>query len=644
MPLKTKNPFAISEVGGDIQDRSVGGFAERRFEGTSLGEPGFGTLRRVISQTTPHILVLGVSVLCSILLVRLYYLQVTKGTHYREVAEGNRIRLEVTAPPRGLVVDRSGVVLASNVPSFQLVAVPADLPTSESERQDVLTDLLADVPTALLDQENLSSLAATSYLPRALAYDLPHDLALALMVKASRYKGVRVVLTSERSYRNDASLGSVLGYVGKISPTEYDATTSYALTDVIGKAGLEQAYEDELRGTPGKRQVEVDAQGHERAVYASSNATPGAKLQLTIDSELQNLSYEALKRAVPAGSANGASVVVLNPKTGALLAFASYPSFDPNLFTIDRDPETITHLLQDKAQPFFNRPASGLYPAGSTIKPLLAAAGLEEGVITPQTTVMSTGGVELGDQFFADWKAGGHGPTTVYSAIAESVNTFFYLLGGGTNERAGLGISRIADYLHRFLIDVPVTLMGTSTKEGFIPTPAWKAEREHDRWYRGDTYNVSIGQGGLLVTPLHLALAYAALVNGGTIPQPQLVQSITLPSGAKDTIRPQTLGHISLKPEVFTVLKNAMRQTVTVGSARSLGTTTMAVAGKTGTAQTGTKTQPHGWFAGYAPPDNPEIVVVVMVERGGEGSSVAVPIAHEIFNWYGRNRAAQPQN
>ncbi len=632
-----KNPFLIREVGGDIHDREVVGFSERRFEGASLSEPGLGTLRRVISQTTPQLLAAGASLLCGLLLLRLYYLQLAQGPHYRELAEGNRIRLQVTTPPRGLIVDEQGTaVLASNTPSFELVTVPADLPTSEPERQDLLTDLLAQVPTQLLDQDNLASLSTPSYLPRTLAYDLPHDVALSLMVKASHYKGVQVVLTSERSYLPNPAFGNLLGYVGKISPAEYAASTGYSLTDTVGKAGLEHDYEMELKGTPGKREVEVDSQGHERAVYASSDPTPGAKLQLTINADLQRLTYDALRQALPPGSANGASAVVLNPQSGALLALVNYPGFDPNLFTVARNPTTIAALLQNKAEPFFSRATSGQYPSGSTIKPLFAAAGLEEGVITPQTTVLSTGGIKLGDQFFADWKAGGHGLVNVYRAIAESVNTFFYLLGGGTNDHPGLGISRLADYLHRFMIDQPVDLSGATTADGFIPTPAWKAATQHDRWYRGDTYNVSIGQGGLLVTPLHLALAYAALVNGGTIMKPYLVQNITLASGGRDTVRPEALTHINLKPEVFQVLKTAMRQTVTSGSARSLSSLPLAVAGKTGTAQTGTRTAPHAWFAGYAPADKPEIVVVVMVEHGGEGSTVAVPIAHQIFDWYAR--------
>jgi len=240
---KPRDPFAIKEMGGDIHDRGVAGFAERRFEGTSLGEPGLGrTLRRVITQNIPYTLAAVACLFCLALLGRLYYLQVVGGVHYRELAEGNRIRLEVTPAPRGLVVDRNGLVLASNTPSFQLVAIPADLPKVDTDRQELLTNLLAQVPTNLLDQDNLSSLGLDSYLPRVIAYDLPHDLALQIMIKAARQPGLRVVAASARQYYDGAAFGNLLGYVGKLSPEQYAAEPdAYQFTDQVGKSGLEAA-------------------------------------------------------------------------------------------------------------------------------------------------------------------------------------------------------------------------------------------------------------------------------------------------------------------------------------------------------------------------------------------------------------------
>lgn len=635
---RSKDPFIIKEVGGDINDREVSGFSYRRFEGTSLGEPGLGSLRRVIAQTLPYILGAGTILIFIVLLGRLIYVQGIKGKYLRDVAEGNRIRLEVITPRRGLIVDRNDKQLAFNTPSFRLVAVPADLPPGEPERQEVLTKVLANVPTELLDQENLSNLSALSYLPRVIAYDLPHELALILMAKVSHYSGLRIEATSERDYTGGAAMGHLLGYLGKISPKEYgEKRSNYQLTDTIGKAGIELSYESLLRGQPGKREVEVDAQGKEHKIYATEPALPGVKLKLTIDSNLQELIYKALKANLGSGS-RGGSAVVMNAKNGEILSLVSYPSYEPSLFTTMRQPGKINELLQDKQQPFFNRAIAGQYPPGSTIKPLLAVAALQDGVITPQTTVLSTGGLKLGDQFFADWKPGGHGLVDVYRAIAESVNTFFYTIGGGTTDRAGLGINRIIQYLGKFALAQNLNIDISGERKGFLPTPAWKLEKFKDRWYLGDTYNISIGQGHLLVTPLHMAVAYAALVNGGDLPQPHLLREITYSNGQSILNAPPNPGSINLSPDVLKVVQTAMRQTVTSGSASSLGNLSIQVAGKTGTAQTGPQTAPHAWFAGYAPAQDPEIVVVVMLENSGEGSSVAVPIAREIFNWYGTSK------
>lgn len=645
--LKRNDPFAIKEAGGDIADRDLAGFADRVYEGSSLGEPGLTSLKRVISQKVPLILWLGALLLTLALVGRLSYLQITQGAYWRGVAEGNRIRLETLPPVRGLITDRNGAPLASDIPALQLVAVPADLPRNEADRQELLTRVLADVPTNLLDFDNLASLATVSYNPRVVAYDLPHDLALQLMQRTAHTPGLSVQAVGERSYQRGAAFGTLLGYVGKLSPDEYRANAdTYQLADVIGKTGIEQQYETTLRGQPGRREVEVDALGRQHKVYAAVPSVPGATIQLTIDSDLQNLAYRSLAQAVK-GTTTGASVVVMNPHTGEILALASYPGFDPNLFTVNRNPSLISQLLQSANQPFFNRPVSGAFPIGSTVKPMLAAAGLQEGVITPTTTVLSTGGIQLGNRFFADWKPGGHGIVNVYGAIAESVNTFFYILGGGTGDRPGLGIDRIASYLKDFLIGQALHVDLPGEQDGFIPTPAWKEAQQHDRWYQGDTYNVSIGQGGLLVTPLHLAEAYSAILNNGTLPAPHLVKAMRSADGTITALPAASLGQVNISAANLEVIRQAMRQTITSGSARSLGSLPIAVAGKTGTAQTGTKTQPHGWFAGFAPYNDPQIVVVVMIEYGGEGSTVAVPVARELFNWYASHQtlaaAAQPK-
>ncbi|KKS81767.1 MAG: Cell elongation specific D,D-transpeptidase [Parcubacteria group bacterium GW2011_GWD2_43_10] len=637
MPRQT-DPFIIKEWGGNISDRNVQGWSWRLFEGTSLGEPGVGSLRQVISQRAPLILILVLGLALVLLASRVIWLQGWQGNYWRGVAEGNRIRIETVNASRGLIVDRQGKILAHNVASFRLVAVPAELPQDEIKREEFLTSVLADVPTELLLQDNITQLSQPSYLPLIIASSLPHELALKLMTLVGEGTGLRVEPAAERRYDGGEAIAHVIGYVGPVSPEEYKAEAGvYKLTDTKGKVGLEASYETVLRGQPGVRQVEVDASGLERKIFATKPAVAGAKLKLTIDSSLQQVAYESLKRAVVANAGKGGSVVVLNPNDGSVLALVSYPSFDLNVFTIERSSEIINQLLTDDSHPLFNRSLGGEYPSGSTIKPVVAAAALQERVITPSTTFMSTGGVYAGQQFFADWKAGGHGLTNVYKAIAESVNTFFYLIGGGSDKITGLGITRLSNYFKKFGLGKITGINLLGEQSGFVPTPLWKQEVMQDRWYRGDTYNVSIGQGNLLVTPLQMAVAYSALVTDGQLVRPYLVDDIILPDDQVKQESKLLYGNVGLSAQTLAVVKQGMRQTVTLGSARSLSSLPISVAGKTGTAQTGLNTKPHAWFAGYAPADKPEIVLVTMIEYGGEGSQAAVPIAREIFSWFAQD-------
>ena len=631
---RPKDPFVIKETGGDIKDRSVSGFSWRALEGTTLGEVGVATLRRVISQTVPYFWLGGILLVLLVLAVRLLYLQGIQGQYWRNVAEGNRIRLEYLPAIRGPMVDRAGRPLTRNTPNFSLVATPSDLPKNEVERQALLNDLLAQVPPELIHQEEISALSKASYLPQVIASNISRELALVLMVKTAGSKGVKVALINQREYLLGSAAAHILGYVGQVTPGDFESPgANYLLNDSIGKSGLEYTYDGVLRGQVGRKEVEIDALGREQKVYATQAPQVGGKLILTIDSELQQAAYEQLTSVV-SQTGKGGSVVALDPTTGEILALVSYPSFDPNIFTLRRDALAIKSVLSDPRRSMYNRPVAGEYPPGSTIKPLLAASGLADGIITTATTVMSTGGLSLGDQFFADWKSGGHGLTNVYKAIAESVNTFFYLLGGGAQDRPGLGINRLDYYFDLFGIGYKTNIDLPGERVGFVPTPKWKLALRGDRWYLGDTYNVSIGQGNLLVTPLRLAVAYAALATDGVIRWPHLVRQILYSDGQVEEINPKELGKLSFSPEVLRAVQQGMRQTVTEGSARSLQAVAWPVAGKTGTAQTGTRTAPHAWFAGYMPAVNPRFLVVVMLENGGEGSSAAVPIARKLFDRY----------
>ena len=294
--------------------------------------------------------------------------------------------------------------------------------------------------------------------------------------------------------------------------------------------------------------------------------------------------------------------------------------------------------MVDPNAPLFSRAWAGSFPSGSVIKPIIAAAAFSEGLINRQTTFFSSGGLQINTWFFPDWKAGGHGVTNVVKALAESVNTFFYIIGGGYENFVGLGLEKISEYLKKFGLANTVGIDLPGETAGFIPSREWKEDVKKERWYIGDTYNLSIGQGDLLVTPLQVANYTAIIANGGTSYQPHLVKRmINAETKEKIDIAPRIIEKNVLPDSILSIVREGMRATITSGSAQSLNSLPVAVAGKTGTAQWSSKYSPHAWFTGFAPYDDPQIVLTILIEEGGEGSHVAVPVAREVFGWWAKN-------
>lgn len=593
---------------------------------------GVGWLNRGVGKKQLLIFIITNLLLFILIIGRLINLQVIKGEYYFSLSEGNRIRTVVIPAPRGVIKDSFNNPLVNNQPSFALYLISAQLPSSDDEKYEILHKV-----SRLLNTEAQSRLLQVSqnysYVPELIAEGLSHDTAIELMVNQGDLPGVEVIAEAVRQYQDGHDLSSLVGYVRKISAEELKQYQGYRFTDRIGKTGLEKFYEDKLRGVDGEENFQVDARGHLVNIAGHKAPVVGQTLQLYLDQGLQKVLADSLKHWA---GGRGAGAVAMDPATGGVLAMVSLPGFDVNLFSSSTASEDIVKLLNDPKQPLFNRVISGQYPSGSTIKPLLAAAALQTQVITPQTTMFSTGGLSIGQWFFPDWKAGGHGVTNVEKAIAESVNTFFYTIGGGWGNITGLGPERLAMWLGKFGwgkrlgIDLPGEAPGT------VPTPAWKEQHSSEPWYIGDTYHVSIGQGDLLVTPLQVAAATVAIANGGTLYQPHLVKAIS--RGSVSTfISPVILDNNLASADNLSVVKQGMRLTVTGGSAQWLMSLPMAVAGKTGTAQVA-KGQPHAWFTGFAPFDNPQIVLTIIIENGGEGSTVAVPVAEEVWRWWAANR------
>lgn len=586
-----------------------------------------------------------------ILYARAAYLQVIKGEEYFQLAENNRIRLQYIQAPRGIIYDRQLIALVKNVPSFSLYLTPVDFPKDEEDRMKIL-DILKnnidqDFSKQLEQVLEISTQRKEYFQPQVLVENLDYEQAILLKIKSTELPGISIEVTSQREYlKNEKhgenqylynSLSHLLGYVGKINDQEYEELSEqgYLFNDVAGKTGLEKYYEKILRGQYGKKQVEVDSVGNEKKILAQQDLVKGDNLILSIDLEVQKKLEQLLRDELLKVGVQKAVGIVENPQNGELLAMVTLPSYDNNLFSGGISQDDYQQLLEHEANPLFNRAISGEYPSGSTIKPLISSAALQENIISSTTSFLSTGGIRVGQWFFPDWRAGGHGLTNVKKAISDSVNTFFYIVGGGYQGFEGLGVYKIKDYGEKFGLAQKTGIDLPNEKDGFLPSPEWKMEAKNEQWYIGDTYHLAIGQGDLLLTPLQLSNYISFFANKGIIYKPHLLkETVDSQTGQVDEILPEVLNSNFIDSYNIEIVRQGMRQTVTSGSARMLNSLPVTVAGKTGTAQWGTDKIPHAWFTCFAPYEDSEIVLTILIEEGEEGSTVAVPVANQFLYWY----------
>jgi len=640
--------------------------------------------KEVVGRTfnTKKILPIKIFILFFVLILasRTAWLQIIRGGHYVGLAEGNRLRVENIEPKRGIIYDRNGRALVRNTANFVLSLRPIDLPKDELARDQLLRrlsriidglpekdelnsssslDLVSDGPSFQAMKTSLAAIPIFSleaYQPVFIMDNIDYDKALRLLLIRDSLPGVIIDTKIRREYPFTAnnssessselsSLSHVLGYTGKISPEALDKLGSqYSLIDYVGKTGLEYSWEKELKGVNGYKNIEVDALGRRKKIVSQVEPTAGYNLKLSLDLDLQRQAEIITKAWLLKTKTAKAAVIAIDPRTGQVLALVSLPAYDNNLFAHGVSQEEYNAFLNDENNPLFNRAISGEVPSGSTIKPVVAAAALQERVISENTSFLSIGGLHIGQWFFPDWKAGGHGVTNVRKALAESVNTFFYYIGGGYQDFVGLGVDRLVKYMRLFGLGEKSGLDLNGESAGFVPTSDWKEETKNEAWYIGDTYHISIGQGDILVTPLQVANFTAAVANGGILYRPYLVQSLLDENNqVVKQIEPQIIRRDFIDPYNLQVVREGMRQTVIAGSARSLSVLPVNAAGKTGTAQWSSKKQNHAWFTGFAPYENPEIVITVLVEEGREGSEVSVPIAKEILDWYFSQRESVHQ-
>lgn len=584
-----------------------------------------------------------VALAVALLMVRAAWMQISQAATYQALAEANRLRHSFILPRRGIIRDRQGRIIADNISRFQVSLLPRDVPQEPERREAILSRASRLLGLPLAEVAGFANATGTSRDESVLiAEQLTYPQAMAFAVAQPDLSGFSLEVGSRRRYPVSSSLFSlshVLGYVGKLSPEEYQVQRAlgYRRTDEIGKTGLERSYESILRGTLGERVTEVDSRGRIRAIVGDRPATDGKDLILSLDLDLQREAERALRDEIAIAKVSRGSVMVMDPRDGSILAAVSWPAYDNNVFSGTVSSTIYQALVQNEDRPLFARLWSGTYPSGSTVKIVISAVALAEHVITPATTIFSSGGIRIGPWFFPDWKAGGHGSVNVKGAIAWSVNTFFYTIGGGYESFVGLGVDTLTKGMRQFGLGERTGIDVPGEAAGFVPSREWKERTKGEQWFVGDTYNLSIGQGDLLVTPMQVAGYTATIANGGERVTPSFVQ------GLYDAVASSTQRRVVTKrrleeTEFIQVVRQGMRECVQYGSCRSLADLPFEAAGKTGTAQApGEKL--HAWFTSFAPYEQPEVVVTVLIDEGGEGSSFAAPVAKRIFNAWWRLRS-----
>ncbi|MHB8621854.1 MAG: penicillin-binding protein 2 [Sulfuricaulis sp.] len=595
--------------------------------------------------------VVGVIVVILILslLLRLAYLQIFAHRHYETLSQANRIKPIPIQPPRGLILDRNGVVLAQNYPVYTLVVIPEQVDDMDSLLAELgqVVNLneadLANFRKQLIERPRFESLVLRSH--------LTEEEAARLAVKRPYFNGVELEARLQRYYPLTGLGEHFLGYVGRINEQDQEQIdkATYRGVDYIGKLGLEASYEKVLLGKIGVEKVETNAHGRSLRILERIPPVAGKNLYLNVDAKLQALAEQAL------GNERGAAIAI-EPSTGAILAFVSTPSFDPNPFVNGIDQASYQALLNNPDKPLINRVLNGQYAPGSTIKAFLGLGALEMNGFDPDKLVLCPGQFSLPDSrhLFRDWKRGGHGLVNLHDAVVQSCDVYFYKLA------VAMGIDAIKKFLAPFGFGKKTGVDLFNESEGLLPSPEWKAAHGQ-KWYPGDTVVTGIGQGMLLVTPLQLAAATATLANHGVPMKPELVRAIVdAKTQAAQQIAPEAYApiplkdkhHLDIQIQNLTDVVNTRK-----GTAYGIGhNAPYLIAGKTGTAQvksvaqgqfynaknTPERLRDHALFIAFAPVGDPKVAVAVVVENGGHGGSTAAPIARKIMDYIVLGKSAAP--
>lgn len=595
-------------------------------------------------EKRPEILIFGLVILATftILLLRLWMLQVIAGTELKKLAEGNRVRAIEVESPRGAVFDRNNKLLTGNKPSITVTIEPKQ--SKDKKTIGLLSQILNIEKNEILDNLKKQDKKLPALAPRTIATDLDIETATKIQERKAILPGVEIKNRSVRFYPNGELAAHVLGYVGEISPDEISEVSeaAYSISDIIGKMGIEKSYENILRGQKGGKQIEVDSAGRPKRILSKREPVPGHSINLTLDLDIQDIAesslakYIKLARKSGAGKARAGAAVILDPNNGEVIALASYPTFDPSQFVGGIKPSQWKELNEKKNfYPLHNRATMAAYPPGSTFKIITALAGYQDSIINSRTTFLCTGKwTAMGSKWpkFC-WKRSGHGRSDIIRALTISCDTYFYEIGYRLFKKGSEAIQRVSydfGFGNKTGIDLPWEAAGR------VPDAKWKKEWNKNNpanriWLPGDNVNLSIGQGDMLATPLQVANAFAAIANEGTLYRPHLLKKVessdraTVYTSKKEPLK-DNLGS-TFTNYIETGLKGAVQS----GTAKqAFAGFPVKIAGKTGTSQVYGKDD-LAWFVGYGPLPRPEYVVAVVIEEGGSGGSVAAPAVREIF-------------
>lgn len=634
--------YIVKEQKGNIETQEVflDKMAQARERDLGLSEH---RLEIKIKEKIIHAFFGVFTILAILLLSKTLYWQGVQGKGLYAMSQSNKGKINLVQAPRGIIYDKNFKKLLSNAPAFDVTCDKRSLAISQENSLKEIQELSQILGGNF---EDLSRQIDQSNQPEILVVEnINQENLLVLEERITDFPNCQIKKNTVRNYPMGSIFSHVLGYVGKVSKEDLGNNDLYTVSDNIGKTGLEKSYDEILRGKAGQIEVVKNALGVKKQEKFLSEPEDGANLVLNISADLQKKVYDSLEQSIGKVGAKKGAAVAIDPRSGAVLALVSYPAYDNNIFSRNISSQDFIKLQQDSSQPFFNRAISAKYPVGSTIKPFLALAALQEKIISPQKFIDDKGYISIINQYnsnivytFRGLKP--HGLVDMKKAVAVSSNIYFFTIGGGYGDQRGLGPTKIKKYLGLFGWEDKTGIDLPGEFKGFVPDETWKRKFKNEPWWDGDTYNLSIGQSDLQVTPLQVAIAYSAIANGGKIYKPQVVQKII--SGPKENsttvkkFKPEIIRQNFISPENIQIVREGMLDGVQkpYGSSYMLSTLPFLVAGKTGTVQTNKSGFFNSWSSTFAPYNNPEIVFVVTIE-GVEGfQSAALPVARDVLRYY----------